>query len=268
LGLLHAWLNALTLSPVGPIIDGSYWTLRVEMSFYALIFVLLIFGWFRYIGQTLFAVSLVSMTFLALGYAVDHTLLKNRALQSLPSFLIYSRWSGLLLIDYAPLFAIGVLLWLLFFHGVTIFRLCAFALCFLGALLSIRVEWQEVVITSREPSSLAACILVWAAAVLAIILSVRYNRTIVEWLGPERMAKARTLGLITYPLYLLHQNVGEQFVQKLNGRIPDAVIMLLASGVCVGLAYCIVRYAEKPIRERLRRVLHPARPPLSVSTLP
>jgi peptidoglycan/LPS O-acetylase OafA/YrhL len=267
-GLLHAWFDALTLSPVGPIIDGSYWTLRVEMSFYALIFVLLVFGWFRYIGQAIFTVTMMSVAFLSLGFAVDHALLKNGAFQWIPTFLIYSRWSRLLLIDYAPLFAIGVLLWLLFFHGVTLFRLCALVICFIGALLSIRVEWQEVVLASREPSSLTFCILVWTAAVLSIVLAVRYNHVLVESLGPERTAKARTLGLITYPLYLLHQNVAEHLVKWLNGQLPDAAIMLLASAVPLALAYGVVRYAEKPIREPLRRLLHPARPPLPVSTLP
>jgi peptidoglycan/LPS O-acetylase OafA/YrhL len=112
------------------------------------------------------------------------------------------------------------------------------------------------------------CILIWAAAVLAIVLSVRYNKAIVEWLGPERTKQARTLGLITYPLYLLHQSIGEHFVQRLNGRIPDIAIMLPAAAASMALAYGVVRYAEKPIQERLRRLLHPVRPPVSVSTLP
>ncbi|QHS51851.1 acyltransferase [Edaphobacter sp. 12200R-103] len=268
-GLLHAWLDALTLAPVGPIIDGSYWTLRVEMSFYLLIFLLLVFDRFRYIGPTMVTVSALSTAFLALGYAVDHALLKAGGfIPSIPDFLINSRWARLLLIDYAPHFAIGVLLWLMFFHGVTIFRSCALAFCFLGAVLSVRVEWQEVVQSSKEPSSLMLCILIWAAAVLAIVLSVRYNKAIVEWLGPERTKQARTLGLITYPLYLLHQSIGEHFVQRLNGRIPDIAIMLLAAAASMALAYGVVRYAEKPIQERLRRLLHPVRPPVSVSTLP
>jgi len=268
-GLLHAWLDALTLSPVGPIIDGSYWTLRVEISFYALIFLLLVFRWFRYIGQTILAVSVLSITFLSLGFAVDHGLLESwRGIQTLPSFLIASRWARLLLIDYAPHFAVGVFLWLLFFRGVTAFRIAALGTCFLGAMLSVRVEWQEVVLSSNESSSLTLCILLWVAAVIAIVLSVRYNIPIVEWLGPKRTARARMLGLMTYPLYLLHQDIGEYVIQILYGHIPDAAIMVLTLAVCLALAYGVIRYAEKPIRERLHRLLHSGRQQLAAATLP
>ncbi len=267
--LLHAWLDALTLSPLGPLIDGSYWTLRVEMSFYALIFLLLAFEWFRLVGPVMVAVSAVSLLCLATGYAADHGLLKTGwFVQKMPHFLLWSRWSRLFLVDYAPHFAIGVLLWLVFFRGVTLSRLVALAFCSLGAILSIRIEWQEVVLSSNVHYSVAPCILVWATAVVAIMLSVRYNEAIVNRLGPNLAAKARTLGLITYPLYLLHQDFAEYFVHHWAGRIPDAIIMAAASIVSLALAYSVVRFAEQPVQKRLRRLLRVERRPLPVSTLP
>lgn len=267
--MLHAWLDALLLFPVGPIIDGSYWTLRVEISFYFLVFLLLVFGWFRLIGPVMVAVSAVSLLCLATGYAVDHGLLHTSGfIQKMPHFLLWSRWSRLFLVDYAPHFAIGVLLWLVFFRGVTLARIIALAFCSLGAILSIRVEWQGVVVSSAVHYSVVPCILVWAAAVVAIVLSVRYNDAIVEWLGPSLAAKARTLGLITYPLYLLHQDFADYFVRLWAGRIPDAVIMAVATIVSLALAYSVVRFAEQPLQNRLRRLLHVERKPLPVSTLP
>ncbi len=267
-GLLHAWLDALTLFPVGPIIDGSYWTLRVELSFYAVIFVLLSLGWFRYVGPAMVMIATVSIGCLAVGYAVEKTYLKSAALQGLPTFLVSSRLATLLLIDYAPHFAIGVLLWLMFFHGATAFRWCSLIFCLSGAFFSLRIEWREIALSSRDASPLIFCILIWAAAVLAIALSVVYNKAIVQWLGPELSSKARLLGLMTYPLYLLHQNIGKHLVERLAGNIPAIAIMLLAFAVSFGLAYVVVQYAEKPIREYVRRALHPKRQPVSVSTLP
>lgn len=267
--LLHAWLNALTLFPLGPIIDGSYWTLRVEMSFYACIFLLLLFGCFRFIGPFVALLSAGSSVMLFAGLAIDRGWWHpHNAARSIPDFLLNSRWARLFLIDHAPHFATGVLLWLILTHGSTFFRIVALAFSLLGATLSIRVEWLDAVKSTQAPYLLLPCLFLWAVGIVAIVLSVRYNDQILPALGPEWATNFRTLGLVTYPLYLLHQDIGAFFIQRLAGKLPDAVIISLSAAVAILLAYLVVRFAEKPVRQRLSRLLHSQSPAIPSATLP
>ncbi len=267
--LLHAWLNALTLFPLGPIIDGSYWTLRVEMSFYACIFLLLLFGCFRVIGQLVALLSAVSSVFLFTGLAIDHGWWHpNNAARGIPDFLLNSRWARLFLIDHAPHFATGVLLWLILTHGSTLFRGVALALSLLGAVLSIRLEGIEAVGSTQAPHLLLPSLFLWAAGILAIVLSVNYNDQILPALGPAWATRLRTMGLVTYPLYLLHQDIGAFFIHRFAGKVPDSVIIGVSAAVAILLAYLVVRFAEKPLRQMLNRQLHSQSPTTPAATLP
>jgi peptidoglycan/LPS O-acetylase OafA/YrhL len=54
------WLKTMVLYPSAPWVDGAYWTLGVEMMFYALIFVLLCTNFFRRIDIVMFSISVLS----------------------------------------------------------------------------------------------------------------------------------------------------------------------------------------------------------------
>lgn len=267
--LLHAWLNALALFPLGPIIDGSYWTLRVEMSFYVCIFLLLFFGCFHLVGQFVTLLSAVSSVLLFAGLAIDRGWWHpNNAARSIPDFLLNSRWARLFLIDHAPHFATGVLLWLILTHGSTLFRVVALALSLIGATLSIRLEWIDAVKSTQAPYLLLACLLIWLVGIVAIFLSVRYNDQILPALGSEWATRFRTLGLVTYPLYLLHQDIGAFFIHRFSGKLPDGVIISMSAAVAILLAYLVVRFAEKPVRQILSKQLHSQNPTTPAATLP
>jgi len=72
------------------------------------------------------------------------------------------------------------------------------------------------------------------------------------------------LGYISYPLYLLHQNIGFILIKTLKLYISNEfVVMLLSILLLISLAWLVARYLEKPILYLLRnlhrsRKLYPA----------
>ena len=79
---------------------------------------------------------------------------------------------------------------------------------------------------------------------------------ITHFVGPRGAKAVRILGLLTYPLYLLHQRAGEAFLIALHGHMPDIVALVLVVALLIALSCIIVLYLEKPIQEQFRRLLH------------
>ncbi len=44
---------------------------------------------------------------------------------------------------------------------------------------------------------------------------------------------------MTYPLYLLHQNVGYVVVDAMRRHVTDTVALFVSVGVCLGLAFVV-----------------------------
>jgi peptidoglycan/LPS O-acetylase OafA/YrhL len=64
-----------------------------------------------------------------------------------------------------------------------------------------------------------------------------------------------TAGALTYPLYLLHQQVGETLIRVLDGRIPAWFVLVIALATMLALAWLVQRFAERPMANRIRTVL-------------
>jgi peptidoglycan/LPS O-acetylase OafA/YrhL len=65
-----------------------------------------------------------------------------------------------------------------------------------------------------------------------------------------------TAGALTYPLYLLHQQVGETLIRLLDGRIPAWFVLVIALATMLALAWLVQRFAERPMANRIRTALH------------
>jgi peptidoglycan/LPS O-acetylase OafA/YrhL len=65
------------------------------------------------------------------------------------------------------------------------------------------------------------------------------------------------LGFISYPLYLMHENMTFSLVVKLRRNVPDLPAFAtpaLALGFVIALVWIIARYAEPAVRNHLRRL--------------
>jgi peptidoglycan/LPS O-acetylase OafA/YrhL len=99
-------------------------------------------------------------------------------------------------------------------------------------------------------------ILVWAAAVLLIGFAANKSRHAAGTASPESPAYLRTLGLITYPLYLTHNVTGTAIIRVLTDAGLDASLAVWVSlALLVPVCWFICAKVEPAIRRLLGAVI-------------
>ncbi|TZG25846.1 acyltransferase family protein [Sphingomonas montanisoli] len=245
---LHPYIASMLLIPIGPWIDGQYWTLGVEIVFYAMIFVMLALGQFHRIG--LFAILLtLASVITVIVIAVD------------PRFSILAKgYWRLTLLNYGLYFALGIFIRLWAVGQLNRIQAGAALLCLVGVVIQTRTDALSLVAKARfatvpVASQWYAASLVVLIGVAAIALSARYPAAFYR-LGPKTRSTLRHLGLATYPVYLIHFSLGICITRELV-RAGFAPVMALFTtiGVIGLLGWAIARYGEPPIRRALRITL-------------
>lgn len=209
-------------------VDGVYWTLWVELRFYALMVLLAAVGvtrrrvlWFAALWP---AAALLARV---LGWSDAVT------------------W---LVAPYAPLFAAGMALYVIHRtgHAVVPWLLVAGnATLATVALVPARMDsLGENSVVAPRPALLAAALLGCVALVAVVALT-----PLARW----RWAGLTAAGALTYPLYLLHEYWGLWIVHLLHDRLPVVVVLAAAVGVSLLLAWLVHRLVEVPFGPRLRR---------------
>lgn len=238
--IFATYLRSLVLSPKGPWVDGSFWTLCVEISFYALIFAVLcknkmgdfdkIFG---VLGIWVSAIAFASLLLLP-GNPFLYTLIN-----SWPAKL-------LLLLNGAE-FVFGAFLYLILFVGPSLLRFTVLAICGLGVCAKLIsglaffhggaaggfTEWLPLII--------------WLAAVLAMVGSVLFDEPISRAFG-SAMPVVRQMGLLTYPLYLIHSPLGLVVLQHVFQTTHSPILALAAAIGVVLLAATLILLVEPILR--------------------
>ena len=204
-----------------PSIDGVYWTLEVELLFYALALAVFTTGSMRRLEKPLLVWLLVAALFASplWGSYVDGKPFAGAL-------------ARLLILPYAPFFAMGVA-----FHRI--YRnegsrawnwgLIAFAL----AIVLLSAPFAMALVT------LVAC--------LAFSLLLRGH------LGFLRLRPLVFLGTISYSLYLVHQKIGHTVMAKMveDGTTPAAA-MVAATLLSLGLATALTFLVERPALDAIR----------------
>jgi peptidoglycan/LPS O-acetylase OafA/YrhL len=254
--MLKMWIVTLTLFPRGPWIDGSYWTLEVELSFYALIFVLLAMGRFRNLDPVMSLVGLISSGSWVYVFATRHSWVHpGRFGKRYAHFLVSSAWSSRILLYHGCFFAIGSILWLCLFHSTTLARLLTLVFCCFGAVIEILDHGHYLLIRTNQNYQPFTPVGLWFLCLAAIIASVKYNTALGTLLGTRGTVVTRRLGIITYPLYLIHQQVGYILIADLHNLLPDIVSLILVILLMVASSFFISGYLESPIQRYLGRIL-------------
>jgi peptidoglycan/LPS O-acetylase OafA/YrhL len=180
------YLVNLTMAPeeLGvPQVDGVYWTLLVELKFYALILVLCL------IRMTRTRVLAFALGWLAVS--IWH------AIVPLPALL-----ATLLIPDWSAFFIAGILFALIAREGWQARYTAPLVIAFVWSLrLAIRfAEGQSGKYGGELSPTVVALVITAIFGIFALIAS---HKLRAAW-----TARVAFLGALTYPLYLLHQNVG------------------------------------------------------------
>lgn len=202
-----------------PDLDIVFWSLAVELKFYILIALAAWLGLTR-------TISLTIAVWLAIG-----------ALVSVPGGVIPEAVaglvSGLLIVQYSPYFAAGIVLRVIHVRGVQIRTMGLGVACVACAYLHGGVTDLLVAIV---------CIGSMALAVLGRLSWIVSPATI--WLGA-----------VSYPLYLIHRNIGYQVLFRLHDAgVPSVIsVPVVIAGALIAAA--VLTFAiERPARDALRRI--------------
>lgn len=178
-------------------IDGVFWTLRYELQFYGFVFLLLMTGQLRRLGWYL--------TWLWLGIAA------LQAAGILPEPLRY-----LFVADYAPLFIAGVgLYWCV--EALSPARILLVVTATIVAVISElpRIGANEALIHLALNPWLVCAIIAIMPLLLLVALRLPLTR-----IGPF----CYFLGGISYPLYLLHNNISVALMPRLGLWLGVAIV--------------------------------------------
>lgn len=217
-----------------PNVDGSYWTLIIELVFY--IFMLFILALKKL--DKLETYGIICLVFVSLYYfdpVAEHWLFR-KLIVAIP------------LIGYFPLFFAGILLHKMKFEKRTALRMWVFILTFI-----IQCSIFQHCYRNRFYLALAEYILV-LSVIYVIFLLFLYGK-----LGFIVYPITMWLGKISYTLYLLHQVIGTSFIipammKVFHWMFLPSIIITIAF-VCF-LAHLVNRFIEQPamlyLRERLK----------------
>jgi len=252
--LFIAYLRSIFFVPFGVYIDGSYWTLAIEIAFYALVFLLIAIGRFNRIKLLAIAIGLQSTIYWVLYvFATTHP---AGELFQLMRALQDSRSMEILLLHHGCFFAIGIFLWAQLLKRpsrINLFWLAIFVgtgcLQIYGVTESFYYQFDI-----RQPT--LTPMTVWLGSLLAIYMAVVYNHKIHEISPPWLLRMFRTMGLMTYPLYLLHQTAGLALMNELVKLGLNAYAALLSIIVlAIASAWLVSVFIEPPLQRLAKEYL-------------
>lgn len=242
---VDTWLlnmTFLTSFAGGPFVDAVYWTLTVEIAFYATIWLLMSAGRLHQIkGFVLWWVGgglVVEAVAMGHGGALGHL-----------GFL--ARWNCC--------FAVGICCWLLQQDRADRF---ARRLLPVLALLSLRAVW---LVTDQFQEHLAPGVdlppwygmAIMLAGLVGLVALALHGPT--GWISPRGSARWAVLGSLTYPVYLLHENVGLVLMDRFDWVDRWLLLGLLFAGL-VGICWVVTRAYEEPLVAWLKHRIPATRP--------
>ena len=209
-----------------PSIDGVYWSLFVELQFYALVGFVLMLG---RIGQ--------AQLFLALW------LLVTIVLELFP----VARLRHWLIADYSAYFIAGATCFLVWSRGGSWFRYAMIGVCFALALresLGGIAGFERHFDTEMNPFVVAAII----AAYFVVMLLIATRRT--GGFGRRRWMMA---GALTYPLYLIHQNIGYMAFNIAYPALNPHLVFWCTLVLVLALSHLVHVQIERRYADALKR---------------
>jgi peptidoglycan/LPS O-acetylase OafA/YrhL len=229
---LTMFQEAFGVQPVGEV----YWTLWVELRFY-LLFTLVVWWGLNYRRVVGFCAG-----WLAVSAVAKVTLPADSVVHTV------------LLTDYGPLFVAGIGFYLMHRFRPT---LVTWGLVAAAFALSIPVTWWRAGMEAVYPGQPVPR---WPALVFLALCFLLIAAVALGWLTWLRGRWLVVLGTLTYPLYLLHLDLGAPVLFRLQHKVPPVLLVCSVAAAAIGVAWLVHRYFERPVARWLRARLPQKRP--------
>lgn len=211
-----------------PDIDGVYWSLFVEMRFYVLIGLILLF-------RKMARIELILTLWLIVS--------------SVEVFVPVPKLGFFLVPEFASYFIAGATFYMIYANGFTVRRLAVV----LGALAMSLHHTLSLIAGLEQHYHVAFHAYVLASAIVAfyiVLLLVALRHT--AFLSRKQWV---AVGALTYPLYLVHQNVGFMLFNWLYPSVNANVLLWGTVGLMLFVAYAVNRHVERAYAKDIKNAL-------------
>ncbi len=230
----NQWLANLTLfsDALGvEKIDGVYWTLVVELKFYACVFALLAVGLISRYRWWLPLWLLAAWTFRFLHQ---------------PFFM-----GWFISPEYSAYFIAGILFFLMRREGPSRFQFMllapAMVLSCINAYSAIDTFSRDITSSDRLVAIAVVCAIYATFLLIALRKFTLHSSSLVLMLGG-----------LTYPLYLLHYRLGKSIYDAAVGHVAPMLLLLGITLLVLALSWFVHMYLERRIADPLKRWLFAA----------
>ncbi len=209
-------------------VDNAYWFMFVILKFYFIIATLILFGAVRFYKY-------VAGLWLLLSFVVV--------------FFQVPKIGFFLIPDYAPFFISGMIFYSAKEEGWDLYKWC---IILMSLLFSLFLVGQEIPNFNETFSADISYVIVFflILSIFIFMLFVSINRK------PIKLARVfRTLGACTYPLYLIHQNIGFMLFQSFGTMLNKYVVLVCIFSLMLLVAFLIVKYIDPYIHNILNSLI-------------
>ena len=210
-------------------IDDVYWTLLVEISFYVLIGIIVLANQIRHIKYyLLFWLFLTALT---------------------PYVHIPSVVRILFILDWSSYFIAGSVLYLIRKEGISALKIAMLAasyylsLRYTGGRISVLGEYYQTEFSFWIVSAIITFFYI-------IMFLVAIKKT--DMINKKIMM---SLGVLTYPLYLIHENIGFMLLNIFGDSMNRYVLLAMVISFMLLVAYLMNRYIENTFSIKLKNLI-------------
>ncbi|WP_286778862.1 MULTISPECIES: acyltransferase family protein [Sphingobacterium] len=199
-------------------IDGAYWSLYVELKFYLIIALFLILNRFKKIS---------------LDYLVYFWIALPTIKLLLGRSVIYAVIYEFFLLDWSAYFIAGIIFCQIFLNGPHIKYFLLLPLCLYRSINGAvgRIHWLE-----RTFHSDFSPYIIGAAIVVFYLLILLVSCKKLQAINSPRFVK---IGMLTYPLYLVHQHIGFIIFNHLQPYLNKYLLLSAVIGLMLAIAYIL-----------------------------
>lgn len=241
--LIKRFLKSATFYPWEPYVDGVYWTLSIEISFYFIVYLVMTFDLKNHSDKILYFIGIISSFYIALQYFgifVDEN--RNLRLLLLPHGVFFS--IGSLIYSYISKEKFFKLFMIWIFSGFGFLKI------YHDSLIAGNGVISESAIVHGSPFIVP---FIWVCATVFLYFGVRLGTPAKDSLTSRI---SRSLGLATYPLYLIHNVVGAAILRSAAVLgLGRWLALTLAISSSIVFSILIASHIEPFLRSRLAHFL-------------
>jgi len=218
-------------------VDGVYWSLLIELKFYFLVACLVAFGiTYRRV-----------VSFMGL-WLIATVALQAAAAQGQPvaflDFFLFPRWS--------QYFIAGMALFLIYKFGS---NLVLWTMVFVTWIITLSTVAKEAAGAERIVGATINPVTMYAGITAIYLIMALVAVGGLRWLNWRFLT---TLGLLTYPLYLLHEWIGWIMIDRLRESFTPWQTLGIVVASMIALAWFVARFIEAPLSKSVRGALNHA----------